>query len=165
MFNQSKEKQVFRFAIVCFAFCSVAVVNAQEAHHAARVGDRTASGGVVVTGSDSVTIEGQPAAREGDMTTNPTTGTVQGVGGAIRKGGQTGAGDQVVTGASSVFIGNNVFINGQSAATAAPTPKPMDPDSVKEGKPSEATQKLLKLYGEKIEDFVKAVFAHPKSSQ
>ena len=130
---------MFRITIVCCVFCASAVINAQEAPPkapaAARVGDRTASGGVIVTGSDSVLIEGQPAAREGDLTTNPTIGTVPGVGGAIRKDGQAGAGDQIVTGASSVVIGSNVLINGQSAATAAPTPKPMnvpDPASARE---------------------------------
>ena len=159
---------MFRIALVACVFCTGGIVNAQEAQPAARVGDRTASGGVVVTGSDSVTIESQPAAREGDLTTNPTIGTVPGVGGAIRKGGQTGAGDQIVTGASSVVIGSNVFINGQRAATSAPTPKPIEapkPASAKEQAASEATQDLLNFCGEQIEKIMKAFNAQPKSNQ
>ena len=159
---------MFRISIVACAFCAGGVVNAQEAHPAARVGDRTASGGVVVTGSPDVRIEHQPAAREGDLTTNPTIGTASGVGGAIRNGGQTGAGDQIVTGASSVVIGNNVFINGQGAATAAPSPKPMEepkPALARDQPPSEETQELLKFYGEQIAEFIKKAYVQPKSNQ
>ena len=159
---------MFRIAIVCCVFSAGGIVNAQEAKPASRVGDRTASGGVVVTGSDSVMIESQPAAREGDLTTNPTTGTIQGVGGAIRKGGQTGAGDQIVTGASSVLIGNNVFINGQGAASAAPQPKTLDvppPASVRERPSPEATRELLEFCGEQIARFIKTVYAQPKPNQ
>jgi len=36
-----------------------------------RVGDRTSHGGVVVTGDQTVTVFGRPAARKGDMTTCP----------------------------------------------------------------------------------------------
>ena len=167
---------MFRIAIVCCMLCVGTVVNAQEAQppakSAARVGDATASGGVIVTGSDDVSIEGQAAAREGDMTTNPTIGMVPGVGGVIREGGQAGAGDQIMTGASSVIIGKNVFINGQRAATAAAPAKPIDaakplgalkPNPASQQAALEATQELLHLCSEQITRFMNMVYAQPKS--
>ena len=51
---------------------------------AARMGDQTAHGGVIVVGLPTVLIGGQPAARVGDMHTCPmVTGVVPHVGGPI----------------------------------------------------------------------------------
>lgn len=116
---------MLRTATICLA-CSASAAVAQEAQPAARVGDTTAGGGAVVTGDSSVLINGRPAAREGDLTTNPSIqGTVPGVGGVIRGSGQAGASDRIVTGSSNVFIGPNVFIGGQRAATVAPPSQPV----------------------------------------
>jgi uncharacterized Zn-binding protein involved in type VI secretion len=51
---------------------------------AARIGDQTAHGGVIVAGFPTVLIAGKPAARVSDMHTCPmTTGPVPHVGGPI----------------------------------------------------------------------------------
>lgn len=51
---------------------------------AARMGDQTAHGGVIVLGLPTVLIGGQPAARVGDMHTCPlVTGLVPHVGGPV----------------------------------------------------------------------------------
>lgn len=51
---------------------------------AARIGDSTAHGGVIIVGMPTVLIGGMPAARVGDMHTCPmTTGPVPHVGGPI----------------------------------------------------------------------------------
>ena len=57
---------------------------------AARMGDPTAHGGVVVLGAPTVLIGGQPAARMGDMHTCPlVTGLVPHVGGPVSLGSAT----------------------------------------------------------------------------
>jgi len=57
---------------------------------AARMGDPTAHGGVIVVGFPTVLIGGQPAARMGDMHTCPMfTGPVPHVGGPITMGSAT----------------------------------------------------------------------------
>ena len=57
---------------------------------AARMGDQTAHGGVIVAGFPMVVIGGQPAARATDMHTCPmVTGIVPHVGGPIIKGSLT----------------------------------------------------------------------------
>ncbi|MEM7029357.1 MAG: PAAR domain-containing protein [Chloroflexota bacterium] len=57
---------------------------------AARMGDPTAHGGVIVAGMPTVLIGGQPAARMGDMHTCPmVTGVVPHVGGPIMLGSAT----------------------------------------------------------------------------
>lgn len=57
---------------------------------AARMGDPTSHGGVIVVGFPMVLIGGQPAARMGDMHTCPmVTGVVPHVGGPIVKGSAT----------------------------------------------------------------------------
>lgn len=58
---------------------------------AARVGDMTAHGGVIIPpGCPTVLISGMPAARMGDMHTCPmVTGTVPHVGGPITMGSMT----------------------------------------------------------------------------
>lgn len=57
---------------------------------AARQGDPTAHGGVIVTGFPTVLIGGQPAARVGDMHTCPLfTGPAPHVGGPILNGSAT----------------------------------------------------------------------------
>jgi uncharacterized Zn-binding protein involved in type VI secretion len=94
---------------------------------AARMGDTTSHGGVIVAGLPTVLIGGQPATRMGDMHTCPmvTPGTppVPHVGGPITKGsatvligGQpaarvgdmatcTGPPDSIIAGAPTVMIG------------------------------------------------------------
>ena len=57
---------------------------------AARMGDQTSHGGVIVAGFPTVLIAGQPAARMGDMHTCPmVTGVVPHVGGPIVRGSAT----------------------------------------------------------------------------
>lgn len=57
---------------------------------AARMGDSTAHGGVIVAGFPTVLIGGMPAARLGDMHTCPmVTGVVPHVGGPIAMGSPT----------------------------------------------------------------------------
>lgn len=57
---------------------------------AARMGDMTAHGGVIVVGAPTVLIGGAPAARMGDMHTCPmVTGLVPHVGGPITLGSAT----------------------------------------------------------------------------
>ncbi len=57
---------------------------------AARLGDPTAHGGVIVVGCPTVLIGGKPAARLGDMHTCPmVTGVVPHVGGPITLGSAT----------------------------------------------------------------------------
>lgn len=57
---------------------------------AARLGDPTAHGGVIVVGAPTVLIGGQPAARLGDMHTCPMfNGLVPHVGGPINIGSAT----------------------------------------------------------------------------
>jgi len=57
---------------------------------AARMGDLTVHGGVIVMGLPTVLIGGQPAARMGDMHTCPlVTGVVPHVGGPIALGSAT----------------------------------------------------------------------------
>lgn len=57
---------------------------------AARIGDTTAHGGVIVAGAPNVLIGGMPAARVGDMHTCPqVTGIVPHVGGPIVLGSAT----------------------------------------------------------------------------
>ena len=93
---------------------------------AARMGDMTSHGGVIVSGLPTVLIGGQPAARVTDMHTCPmVTGLVPHVGGPILPpGGVTvliggmpaarvgamatcvGPPDTVVMGSSTVMIGN-----------------------------------------------------------
>lgn len=92
---------------------------------AARMGDLTAHGGVIVLGCPTVLIGGQPAARVSDMHTCPlVTGVVPHVGGPVLPpGGVTvligglpaarvgdmltcvGAPDTIVQGAPTVLIG------------------------------------------------------------
>ena len=57
---------------------------------AARLGDSSAHGGIIVLGCPTVLIGGQPAARLGDMHTCPmVTGVVPHVGGPITLGSAT----------------------------------------------------------------------------
>ena len=57
---------------------------------AARMGDPTAHGGVIIVGCPTVLIGGQPAARVGDMHTCPmVTGVVPHVGGIVFLGSAT----------------------------------------------------------------------------
>lgn len=90
---------------------------------AARQGDPTAHGGVIVAGLATVLIGGQPAARVGDMHTCPmqTPGTppVPHVGGPILKGSAT------------VLIGNQPAARqGDMATCVGP------PDSIAAGSPT-----------------------------
>ena len=63
---------------------------------AARMGDQTAHGGIIVLGLPTVLIGGQPAARVGDMHTCPmVTGIVPHVGGPV-----------IPPGGVTVLIGN-----------------------------------------------------------
>lgn len=91
---------------------------------AARMGDSTAHGGVIVAGCPTVLIGGMPAARLGDMHTCPmVTGVVPHVGGPIAMGSPTvliggmpaarlgdmvtctGPPDSIVMGCMTVLIG------------------------------------------------------------
>ena len=92
---------------------------------AARMGDSTAHGGVIVVGFPTVLIAGQPAARVGDMHTCPlVNGVVPHVGGPITGPGSptvliggmpaarvtdmatcVGPPDTIVVGAPTVLIG------------------------------------------------------------
>jgi uncharacterized Zn-binding protein involved in type VI secretion len=90
---------------------------------AARQGDPTAHGGVIVAGYPSVLIAGQPAARMGDMHTCPmqTPGTppIPHVGGPILKGSAT------------VLIGNQPAARqGDMATCVGP------PDTIASGSPT-----------------------------
>jgi len=79
---------------------------------AARQGDITSHGGVIVSGSANVNIGGQPAARSGDQATCPqVTGLVPHVGGPITSGSAT------------------VFINGRGAARVGDTIMEVGPPS------------------------------------
>lgn len=91
---------------------------------AARLGDSTAHGGVIVAGTPTVLIGGQPSARIGDMHACPmVTGIVPHVGGPVSMGSATvlignmpaarmgdmaictGPPDTIVAGCSTVLIG------------------------------------------------------------
>jgi uncharacterized Zn-binding protein involved in type VI secretion len=91
---------------------------------AARLGDSSAHGGIIVLGCPTVLIGGQPAARLGDMHTCPmVTGVVPHVGGPITLGSATvliggqpaarmgdmatcvGPPDTIVAGCMTVLIG------------------------------------------------------------
>ena len=91
---------------------------------AARIGDMTAHGGVIILGLPTVLIGGQPAARLSDMHTCPmVTGVVPHVGGPIALGSATvligglpaarmgdmatcvGPPDTIVAGCMTVLIG------------------------------------------------------------
>src|SRR5512137_1812904 len=92
---------------------------------AARMGDPTAHGGVIIVGCMTVLIGGQPAARVGDMHTCPmVTGVVPHVGGPILPPGSptvliggmpaarqtdmatcTGPPDSIIMGCPTVLIG------------------------------------------------------------
>lgn len=91
---------------------------------AARLGDSSAHGGIIVLGCPTVLIGGQPAARLGDMHTCPmVTGVVPHVGGPITLGSATvliggqpaarmgdmatcvGPPDTIVAGCTTVLIG------------------------------------------------------------
>jgi uncharacterized Zn-binding protein involved in type VI secretion len=88
---------------------------------AARLGDQTAHGGVIVAGFPTVLIGGQPAARVGDMHTCPMfNGPVPHVGGPI-----TGPGSP------TVLIGSMPAARmGDSATCTGP------PDSIVKGCPT-----------------------------
>ena len=87
---------------------------------AARVGDTTSHGGVVVTGSPNVLVGGQPAARAGGTATCPlVTNNVPHVGGPI----VTGAGTVLINGAPAARAGDTVIETGATSviATGSPT--------------------------------------------
>lgn len=91
------------------------------AHPAARVGDTTAHGGVIVAGLPSVLINGAPAARVSDMHTCPAiTGMVPHVGGPI-----------LAPGASTVLIGGLPAARSADLASCAGPP-----DAVSSGSPN-----------------------------
>ena len=84
---------------------------------AARVGDMTAHGGVIIPpGCPTVLIGGQPAARIGDMHTCPmVTGVVPHVGGPI------------TTGSATVLIGNQPAARVGDVATCTGPPDTIIP--------------------------------------
>jgi uncharacterized Zn-binding protein involved in type VI secretion len=84
---------------------------------AARVGDMTAHGGVIIPpGCPTVLIGGQPAARMGDMHTCPmVTGVVPHVGGPI------------TTGSATVLIGNQPAARVGDTATCTGPPDTIIP--------------------------------------
>ena len=93
---------------------------AAAAAPAARVGDTTSHGGVVVTGSTNVLIGGRPAARVGGTATCPlVTNGVPHAGGPI----VTGAGNVLVNGVPAARLGDTVAEIGATSviATGSPT--------------------------------------------
>lgn len=83
-----------------------------SAKPAARLGDKTAHGGTIVTGSSTVLIGGQPAARVGDMHTcpmaNPTVPPTPHVGGPIIMGSPT----VIIGGMPAARLGDMALCNG-----------------------------------------------------
>jgi uncharacterized Zn-binding protein involved in type VI secretion len=100
-----------------FAFVAPAMAAAAPA---ARAGDTTSHGGVVVTGSANVFIGGRPAARAGNFATCPlVTNNVPHVGGPI----VTGAATVLINGAPAARAGDTVAETGaiSTIVTGAPT--------------------------------------------
>lgn len=104
---------------------------------AARLGDQTAHGGVIILGFPMVLIEGQPAARMGDMHTCPMCdGPKPHVGGPIIKGSMgvlignmpaarvmdqctcVGPPDMIAKGASKVLIGDGAPSGGAASGSS-----------------------------------------------
>ena len=86
---------------------------------AARMGDLTAHGGVIVAGAPTVLIGGQPAARMGDMHTCPmVTVLVPHVGGPIA----TGSATVLIGGMPAARVGDIVTCVGPPDAVAMGCP-------------------------------------------
>ncbi len=86
---------------------------------AARMGDSTAHGGVIVAGCPTVLIGGQPAARMGDMHTCPmVTGVVPHVGGPIIMGSAT----VLIGGQPAARMGDQATCTGPTDVIAAGCP-------------------------------------------
>lgn len=88
---------------------------------AARLGDRTAHGGVIVAGVPTVLIAGKPAARLGDRHSCPM----------VDPGPRPHVGGPITTGSATVFIG------GQPAARVGDTAQCAGaPDTIASGTPT-----------------------------
>lgn len=85
---------------------------------AARMGDPTAHGGVIVAGCPTVLIGGQPAARVSDMHTCPmVTGVVPHVGGPILPPGSTTV---LIGGLPAARVGDQATCTGPPDAIIPP---------------------------------------------
>jgi uncharacterized Zn-binding protein involved in type VI secretion len=107
-------------AWVATAF-TLAAAGAAAAQPAARVGDPTSHGGVIVgPGAPSVLIGGMPAARAGDFASCPLVGP----GGAPHVGGPIAAGAPTVLigGLPAARVGDQVVEVGPPSAIAAGAP-------------------------------------------
>ncbi len=90
---------------------------------AARMGDNTAHGGVIVLGHPTTIIGGQPAARISDMHTCPmVTGVVPHVGGPIIKGSPT----VIIGGMPAARIGDQLTCTGPPDVIVAGHPTTMN---------------------------------------
>lgn len=86
---------------------------------AARMGDMTAHGGVIIVGAPKVLIGGAPAARVGDMHTCPmVTGLVPHVGGPIARGSAT----VMIAGKPAARMGDMATCTGPLSTIAAGCP-------------------------------------------
>lgn len=86
---------------------------------AARLGDPTVHGGVIIVGYTTVLIGGQPAARVGDMHTCPmVTGLVPHVGGPVALGSTT----VLIGGMPAARVGDMVTCVGPPDAVAMGCP-------------------------------------------
>lgn len=86
---------------------------------AARLGDLTVHGGVIIIGCPTVLIGGQPAARVGDMHTCPmVTGLVPHVGGPVAMGSAT----VLIGGMPAARVGDLVTCVGPPDAVAMGCP-------------------------------------------
>lgn len=96
-----------------------ATVARADAAPAARAGDPTSHGGVIVVGSPTVLVGGRPAARLGDFASCPLfNGTVPHVGGPI----VTGAPTVLVNGVPAARMGDTVAEAGPSSVVIGGAP-------------------------------------------
>lgn len=76
--------------LLIFIICTFSLkVLSSSGEKAARLGDTTAHGGIIIEGCLNVLIEGKPAARIGDMHTCPEVRPIPHVGGLIITGSRT----------------------------------------------------------------------------
>ena len=124
-----KHKWLLAFILITTILLLVSQVLPSSSKPAARKGDKTAHGGIIVQGFPAVVIGGEPAARTGDPHTCPmvlpTPQLIPHVGGPILTGSQTvfiggkpaarmgdqalcqnSAPDTIVQGCSTVLIGD-----------------------------------------------------------
>jgi uncharacterized Zn-binding protein involved in type VI secretion len=106
--------------VSALTFCMSGAAFAQSAP-AARQGDATSHGGAIVSGSATVRIGGQPAARLGDSTVCPAfSGPVPHVGGPIA----TGSPSVRINGIPAARVGDIVAETGGPPSVIAPPGAP-----------------------------------------